>query len=236
MVKRNDFGEGFLDFFSPEVLLRQVFGGGHDDGHDFPIIADTPHDVADAAFSGSLIVAGNAMADHEIFRKAEKAVVFLFLNEAFLNRDDLVRALAVVAKNGAACHLSDRDGHFISVIPFMRRAKNRKDDVFACLADADHDVLHAAFLRCQLALVGQMGNLASSAGIIDRALGHRTVGRRLLDGNEFPGSVRFLDQDDPRLHRLSRKSSRNEDSKILRRSDAFAMDTKIADLDRIRRV
>lgn len=97
VIDGDDFGEELSHFGDPEVGERELFRSSHDDGHDFAVIADASHDVADAAAACFFVVAGELMACHEALRKAQQTVVFFFLNGAACDRDDLMAALPVVA-------------------------------------------------------------------------------------------------------------------------------------------
>lgn len=143
VIDGDDFGEEFSHFGDPEVGERELSRSSHDDGHDFAVIADAPHDVADAAAACFFVVAGELMACHEALCKAQQTVVFFFLNGAARDRDDLMAALPVVAKDGAARHLTDGDGHFIAVVPWAGGAGDGADKALFAAADAHHHVFHA---------------------------------------------------------------------------------------------
>lgn len=143
VIDGDDFGEEFSHFGDPEVGERELSRSSHDDGHDFAVIADASHDVADAAAACFFVVAGELMACHEALRKAQQTVILFFLNGAARDRDDLMAALPVVAKDGTARHLTDGDGHFIAVVPWAGGTGDGADKALFAAADAHHHVFHA---------------------------------------------------------------------------------------------
>lgn len=229
VIDGDDFGEKFSHFRNPEVGEREFLRSGHDDGHDFAVIADASHDVADAAAAGFFIVAGELMACHEALCKAQQTVVFFFLNGAARDRDDLMAALPVVAKDGAARHLTDRDGHFIAVVPWMLSADDGADKSLFAAADAHHHVFHAPLFHGKLAFIGEVGDLTAAAGVADRAGGRGAMRGGGLDGDEPPCGVGFLRGHDHGLYGLAGESTGDEDGEVIDSSDAFAVDAKVAD-------
>ena len=229
VIDGDDFGEELSHFGDPEVGERELFRSSHDDGHDFAVIADASHEVTDAAAACFFVVAGELVACHEALRKAEKAVVLFFLNGAVLDGDDLMAALPVVAGDGAAGHLRDRDGHFVAVAPWMLGADDGADKALFAAADADHDVFHAAFFDGKLAFIGEVGDLAAAAGMIDGAGGDGAGGGGDVDGEEASRGVGFLDGDDPCLYGFAGKGAGDEDGEVIDSADAFAVDAEVAD-------
>lgn len=229
VIDGDDFGEEFSHFGDPEVGERELSRSSHDDGHDFAVIADASHDVADTAAACFFVVAGELMACHEALCKAQQTVILFFLNGAARDRDDLMAALPVVAQDGAARHLTDRDGHFIAVVPWMLSADDGADKALFAAADAHHHVFHAPLFHGKLAFIGEVGDLTAAAGVADRAGGRGAMRGGGLDGDEPPCGVGFLRGHDHGLYGLAGESAGDEDGEVIDSSDAFAVDAKVAD-------
>lgn len=229
VIDGDDFGEKFSHFRDPEVGEREFLRSGHDDGHDFAVIADASHDVTDAAAACFFVVAGELMACHEALGKAQQTVVLFFLNVAARDRDDLMAALPVVAHDRTARHLTDGHGHFIAVVPWVSGAGDGADKAFFVAADAHHHVFHATLFHVKLAFIGEVGDLTAAAGAVDRAGGRGTMHGGDFDGNETPCGVGFLRGHDHGLYGLAGESAGDEDCEVIDSSDAFAVDAKVAD-------
>ena len=229
VIDGDDFGEELSHFGDPEVSEREFLRSGHDDGHDFAVIADASHDVADVAAACFFVVAGELMACHEALGKAQQTVVLFFLNGAARDRDDLMAALPVVAHDRAARHLTDGDGHFIAVVPWVSGAGDGADKAFFIAADAHHHVFHAPLFHGKLAFIGEVGDLTAAAGAVDWAGGCGAMHGGDFDGNETPCGVGFLRRHDHGLYGLAGESAGDEDGEVIDSSDAFAVDTKVAD-------
>lgn len=229
VIDGDDFGEELSHFGDPEVSEREFLRSGHDDGHDFAVIADASHDVADVAAACFFVVAGELMACHEALCKAQQTVVLFFLNGAARDRDDLMAALPVVAHDRAARHLTDGDGHFIAVVPWVSGASDGADKAFFIAADAHHHVFHAPLFHGKLAFIGEVGDLTAAAGAVDRAGGRGAMHGGDFDENETPCGVGFLRGHDHGLYGLAGESAGDEDGEVIDSSDAFAVDAKVAD-------
>lgn len=229
VIDGDDFGEKFSHFRNPEVSEREFLRSGHDDGHDFAVIADASHDVTDTAAACFFVVAGELMACHEALRKAQQTVVLFFLNGAARDRDDLMAALPVVAHDRAARHLTDGDGHFIAVVPWVSGAGDGADKAFFVAADAHHHVFHAPLFHGKLAFIGEVGDLTAAAGAVDRAGGRGAMHGGDFDGKETPCGVGFLRGHDHGLYGLAGEGAGDEDGEVIDSSDAFAVDAKVAD-------
>lgn len=229
VIDGDDFGEELSHFGDPEVGEREFSRSSHDDGHDFAVIADAPHDVADTAAAVFFVVAGELMACHEALCKAQQTVVFFFLNGAARDRDDLMAALPVVAHDRAARHLTDGDGHFIAVVPWVSGTGDGADKAFFIAADAHHHVFHAPLFHGKLAFIGEVGDLTAAAGAVDRAGRRGAMHGGDFDGNETPCGVGFLRRHDHGLYGLAGESAGDEDGEVIDSSDAFAVDAKVAD-------
>lgn len=229
VIDGDDFGEEFSHFGDPEVGEREFSRSSHDDGHDFAVIADASHDVTDAAAACFFVVTGELMACHEALGKAQQTVVLFFLNGAARDRDDLMAALPVVAHDRAARHLTDGDGHFIAVVPWVSGTGDGADKAFFVAADAHHHVFHATLFHGKLAFIGEVGDLTAAAGAVDRAGGRGAMHGGDFDGNETPCGVGFLRRHDHGLYGLAGESAGDEDGEVIDSSDAFAVDAKVAD-------
>ena len=229
VIDGDDFGEELSHFGDPEVGEREFSRSSHDDGHDFAVIADAPHDVADTAAAGFFVVAGELMACHEALCKAQQTVVFFFLNGAARDRDDLMAALPVVAHDRAARHLTDGHGHFIAVVPWVSGTGDGADKTFFVAADAHHHVFHAPLLHGKLAFIGEVGDLTAAAGMVGRTGGRGAMHGGNFDGNETPCGVGFLRRHDHGLYGFAGESAGDKDGEVIDRADAFAMDAKVAD-------
>lgn len=229
VIDGDDFGEKFSHFRNPEVGEWEFLRSGHDDGHDFAVIADASHDVADAAAACFFVVAGELMACHEALGKAQQTVILFFLNGAARDRDDLMAALPVVAHDRAARYLTDGDGHFIAVVPWVSGTGDGADKAFFIAADAHHHVFHAPLLHGKLAFIGEVGDLTAAAGMVGRAGGRGAMHGGDFDGNETPCGVGFLRGHDHGLYGLAGESAGDEDGEVIDSSDAFAVDAKVAD-------
>lgn len=229
VIDGDDFGEKFSHFRNPEVGEWEFLRSGHDDGHDFAVIADASHDVADAAAACFFVVAGELMACHEALGKAQQTVILFFLNGAARDRDDLMAALPVVAHDRAARYLTDGDGHFIAVVPWVSGTGDGADKAFFIAADAHHHVFHAPLLHGKLAFIGEVGDLTAAAGVVDWAGGRGAMNGGDFDGNETPCGVGFFRCHDHGLYGLAGESAGDEDGEVIDSSDAFAVDAKVAD-------
>lgn len=229
VIDGDDFGEKFSHFRNPKVGEREFLRSGHDDGHDFAVIADASHDVADAAAACFFVVAGELMACHEALGKAQQTVVLFFLNGAARDRDDLMASLPVVAHDRAARNLTDGDGHFIAVVPWVSGTGDGADKAFFIAADAHHHVFHATLFHGKLAFIGEVGDLTAAAGAVDRAGGRGAMHGGDFDGNETPCGVGFLRRHDHGLYGLAGESAGDKDGEVIDRADAFAMDAKVTD-------
>ena len=189
--------------------------------------------MADVAFSAFFVIPPDMVAGHEAFHKAENPVIFFFLDKAAIDGHHLVASLPVVAKDRSAGDLGHGKGHLVPVVPGMGCTEDRKHPVFREAADAGHHVLYPPLFHCQLSFIGEMGNLAASAGVVCRTLGHRPFRGSLFDGNELSLGIGFLHHHHGGLHDFPRQGSRDKDCKIFYRTDAFPMDSQIPDGDGI---
>ena len=229
VIDGDHFGQGLAHFLHPQVGEGELAHAGDDDRHDAAFVADPAHDVTDGAFLRFLVVGGDVVAGHEILSKAEEFVIDFFLNEATVDGDHLVAALAVVAKHCALLAFGGRDGHFISVMPGMGGADDGLHQVFADAADAAHHVTDPALLDSELPFVGEVGNLAAAAALVYRASGHRAGRGGDVDGNETPCGVGFLRRHDGGGDGFLRQRAGDEEGEVFHRADAFAMNAEVAD-------
>ncbi len=228
VIDGDHLGKGGAHFLHPKVSEGELVCAGDDDRHDAAFVADAAHDVTDGASFRFLVVCGDAVAGHEVLGEAEELVIDFFLDEAAVDGDDLVAALAVVAQHGAFLSFGGGDGHFISIMPRMKSADDGLHHLFADAADAAHHVLDSALLDGELAFVGEMGNLAAAAAFVHRAGGYRAGRGGDVDGNETPCGVGFLRRHDGGGDGLARQRPGDEESEVLHRADALAMNAEVA--------